>query len=284
LTEAVSTPHDRIRFSRLPYLIRDRAVSYAYSATLLFATAMRPHTEPGRDFLGVAPGFESGIAVGTATRHFLASNGLDTTASDGGVAGLPGSRQEIEEIRALFAAGAGTVGRFLYDRSSVLLGRDATEDAVYHVGLQHFRYVHFATHGFANESDGRLSGLLLSPPRANEGPDGILRADETYGLELNADLVVLSACETGIGKLDDGRGIMGLSRGFLFAGARNLVVSLWPSDDFGTKYLMVAFYRHLLSGASIRDAMRAAKLELVAMGDVIAKPYYWSPFIQIGSG
>ena len=120
----------------------------------------------------------------------------------------------------------------------------------------------------------------------------MLFLNEVYNLELNADLVTLSACESGIGKSVKGEGLLSLSRGFLYAGAKNLVVSLWKADDQATSELMLAFYQELLKGKSKAEALREAKLQLLEhewqkgearhLGTEYADPSCWASFILVG--
>ena len=107
-----------------------------------------------------------------------------------------------------------------------------------------------------------------------------------FHLKLDADLVVLSACETGLGKLEKGEGMIGLTRGFLYAGARSLVVSLWKVNDTSTSVLMERFYRHLQEGKPKAEALRLAKLSLKNDPDMPAlhDPFHWAPFILVGEG
>lgn len=285
LTKPFNGSYNRANFRDLPYVIKDRAVSYAYSSTLLHHSMTRVRDEPTKDFFAVAPVFEQDLELDSKARRFLSFNGIDTTASYGIVQFLPGTRDEVLGIEQMFKASAGLLGQFVYNKSEVLIEKEATEAALKAAQLGDYRYVHFATHSFVNERDGKLSGMLLLPDHTgrNDSEDGVLYSDETYSLDLNADLVVLSACETGIGNIAIGEGITGFSRGFIIAGAKNLVVSLWPSDDAGTKFLMLEFYYNILKGESIKNALRLAKLELIDRGGIIAKPYFWSPFIQIGA-
>jgi CHAT domain-containing protein len=109
----------------------------------------------------------------------------------------------------------------------------------------------------------------------------VLYSGEIYNLTLDADLVVLSACESGLGKVVRGEGILGLTRGFLYAGARNVVVSLWQVADKSTADLMVEFYRNVLNGESFSAALRNAKLALIKAGKY-AYPLEWSPFVLVG--
>jgi len=114
--------------------------------------------------------------------------------------------------------------------------------------------------------------------------DGFLHTNEVFNLNLNADLVVLSACETGLGKLRNGEGMIGISRGFLFAGVPSLVASLWQVDDESTAIIMKGFYEYLKKGLNKSQALRHAKLDYIAASPNQGKdPYYWAPFILSGN-
>ena len=137
------------------------------------------------------------------------------------------------------------------------------------------RYVHLASHGKFQSADPLKSYLLLSPDKDN---DGVLSVDEIYGLRLNADLVALSACETGLGRGNAGDDLVGFSRGFFFAGARALLASYWAVDDAATADLMRAFYANLARGDKA-EALRRAQLELMAARP---EPFYWAAFYLAG--
>ena len=141
--------------------------------------------------------------------------------------------------------------------------------------------MHFATHGLLNEKNPRLSGLVLARDDTSK-EDGVLRLGEVYNLRLAADLVVLSACETGLGQVARGEGTIGLTRGFLYAGAASALVSLWQVSDATTSDLMVDFYDAMLRGTDKPTALREAKRRLIRRQPEYAKPYYWAPFILIG--
>lgn len=111
--------------------------------------------------------------------------------------------------------------------------------------------------------------------------DGVLYADETYNLDLNADLVVLSSCESGLGKLAEGEGFLALTRGFLYSGARNILFSLWKINDRETCDLMVDFYKYYLNGDDFSKALRKAKLNMLK-NPKTAKPGLWGGFILVG--
>jgi len=159
--------------------------------------------------------------------------------------------------------------------SKVLLRKEATVEAFMKYAGQ-FHYIHFATHSQFDASSPLKSALLLAPER---GSNGMLTADIIYSLELNADLVTLSACETGLSKIANGDDLIGLSRGFLYAGARSIVASLWEVDDQSTSLLMETFYREL-GKQDKREALRTAQLETKQR---YPHPYYWAPFQLTGN-
>ena len=174
--------------------------------------------------------------------------------------------------------------------SSLILGAAANEANVKALSkrgdLKRARYVHFATHGVLGSDDGLQPGLVLSlagnsGQRDEDGglDDGYLRLDEVTRLQLNADLVVLSACRTGQGRMHRGEGVTGLARAFLFAGSRGVVSSLWSVDDRETANFMTSFYGGLQNKQSAADALRAAKLKMIQDGK---PPFYWAPFVLMG--
>ena len=149
--------------------------------------------------------------------------------------------------------------------------------------LGRYRYVHFATHGYFDSQRPSLSALVLSlVDEQGRKQDGFLRANEIYNLRLPAELVVLSACQTGLGKEVKGEGLVGLTRGFMYAGAARVVVSLWSVNDRATSELMQKFYRGMLrDGQRPAAALRAAQVELWRQ-QKWQSPYYWSAFTLQG--
>jgi CHAT domain-containing protein len=141
--------------------------------------------------------------------------------------------------------------------------------------------VHFSTHGYLNEARPKFSGLVLSLPRSELQEDGLLSAYEIFNLKLNADLVVLSACETGLGKEVKGEGLMSLTRAFMYAGTPSVVVSLWNVNDQSAADLMIRFYRNLQTGMTKGEALRQAQLETIRDNGF---PFFWAPFVLIGKG
>jgi CHAT domain-containing protein len=149
--------------------------------------------------------------------------------------------------------------------------------------LSHYRILHFATHGLLNSAYPELSGLVLSLiDEDGRAQDGFLRMHEIYNLRLSAEVVVLSACQTGLGKEIRGEGLIGLTRGFMYAGAQRVVASLWQVDDSATAELMKRFYRGMLKdGQRPASALRAAQLEMLRQKPW-SSPYYWAPFVMQG--
>ncbi|MFY0607779.1 MAG: CHAT domain-containing protein [Cyclobacteriaceae bacterium] len=236
----------------IKYLLEEYAISYDYAASLL------------NEKLNKQPGTGKGI---------LLSAPVTFDNNDLKMVPLPGSQQEVKEIRYLFLGDE--------DRPDVILKADASESNLKSEMISKYKYLHFATHGIVHESKPELSRIFLSPDEQN---DGSLYSGEIYNLDINADLVALSACETGLGKIEKGEGIIGLSRSLMYAGAKNMMVSLWQVSDASTSQLMIEFYRqhlHHSSNMSFADDLRKAKLMLLK-DETYSDPYYWAPFILIG--
>jgi len=184
---------------------------------------------------------------------------------------LPHARREARGIARTLAWHSGIC---------LLKGKSATEEAIKSQDLSRYSIIHLAAHGISDETMPMRSAIVLGP---GEKEDGFLQMREILGLELDADLVVLSGCGTGRGKLQKGEGVLGLTRAFLAAGTRSLVVSLWNVDDRSTSFLMEAFYGNLKEGQGKAEALRRAKVSLMEMEDGrYAHPYYWAPFVLIG--
>jgi CHAT domain-containing protein len=186
---------------------------------------------------------------------------------------LPFTRQEAEQILALAPAGAGMKA----------LDFEASRATATSEQLSQYRYVHFATHGLADSERPELSTIVLSLfDEQGRTQDGFLRAHEVYNLNLPAEMVTLSACETGLGKLTRGEGLVSLTRGFMYAGAARVVISLWSVNDQATAELMTKFYRRVLVGGERpAAALRAAQIEMWRDKRWEA-PYYWAAFTLQG--
>jgi CHAT domain-containing protein len=149
--------------------------------------------------------------------------------------------------------------------------------------LDRYGVLHFATHGLLDAARPQFSGLALSLGLGQERDDGFLQVDEVFNLRLGDPLVMLSACETGLGELKRGDGVSGLTRAFMYAGAPTVGVSLWSVSDKATAELMSGFYKRLLAGEgpSASEALRASQLEMIAGGQ-FNSPFYWAPFVLVG--
>ncbi len=312
------------------YLLHHGALTHVPSAAAWLVLARRPTAQ----WLN-APRHGPFVAIGDPRRGAASGGGdpdaerfeIDVAFHDGAVtftadhpelsvlADLKHSRRELRGIAGMMTAGA----------TEVLLGQEATEDKLRSAGLEQARYVHFATHGLTDaqpmlplglleqlgqEAAARLvrraPALVLSRNPADQG-DGLLRLDEILALDLDAELVVLSACSTGRGWQQMGASAYGLGGAFLIAGGRRAVASLWSVSDKATSALMVSFYRQILGGAAPDEAMRRAQLEALSgrkapvggirgveavtneapsarpRGRSAARtPFYWAPFVVIG--
>jgi CHAT domain-containing protein len=188
------------------------------------------------------------------------------------LARLPFSRAEAAAISSL-APGAVTT----------FVGAEATRDRVIGQALADYRFVHFATHGIVNQEVPSLSSLVLSlVDRAGKARDGSVMLPDVYDMTLNADVVVLSGCQTALGKDIRGEGPIGLARAFMYAGATRVVASLWHVDDLATAELMKRFYRGMLAGKlTPAAALRAAQLEMAGTPRW-RSPYYWAAFVLQG--
>jgi CHAT domain-containing protein/Tfp pilus assembly protein PilF len=200
---------------------------------------------------------------------------LKKTLRDSGISltPLPGSRREAEKIISLVSPST----------AQLKTGFDANRLNATAPDLSQYRIIHFATHGILNSTNPELSGLVLSLFDKNGKPqDGFLKLIDIYNLNLPAELVVLSACQTGLGKNIRGEGLVGLTRGFMYAGAKSVLVSQWKVNDESTAELMSLFYTKLLKEKMPpAAALRAAQLEL-RQNPKWQSPYYWAAFTLQG--
>ncbi|MFO7030772.1 hypothetical protein B9T07_12335 [Limnospira fusiformis CCALA 023] len=196
---------------------------------------------------------------------------LEQSARESGILfdRLPFTQTEAEQIVSLFPA----------ESFSKEYGFGATREVATSDKMSQYRIIHYATHGILNSQNPELSGLVLSLVNSEGQPvNGFVRLHDIFNLTLPADLVVLSACETGLGQQVRGEGLVGLTRGFMYAGAARVVVSLWSVDDQATAELMVLFYRYMIdNGLSPAAALRQAQIE-IWQNSQWHSPYYWAGF------
>ena len=191
------------------------------------------------------------------------------------IARLPASRDEANAIASVLRSGDPQAVQ-------VALDFDASRAHVLNEGLTRFRFVHFATHGIVDARQPEMSGLILSlVDRKGRRQDGYLRLGDIYKLKLSADLVVLSSCDSALGKNLESEGTIGLPRGFLYAGAKSVIASLWKVNDDATAALMSRLYARLQKGETPGSALRGAQLEL-AHDEQWSNPYNWAAFVLQG--
>ncbi len=278
LTKSYTTPFNR-DFSKLNYLIRDYEISYHYSSELLRETLLHKNDSKQTSFAGFAPVFSDDkkdlnkIASVIDTNLINYSSLRSIKIQGKKYSSLPETKTEVESIGDLFKSDN-------YP-TEVFINKAATESELKSDNIYRYKFLHLATHGFINEEHPDLSGLVLYDSNDSTKDDGILYAGEVYNLNLNADLLVLSACESGLGKVVKGEGIYGLTRAFFYAGVDNIVVSLWQVTDKSTSVLMINFYKNILNGMDYSSALRKIKLDMIK-GGLYSYPLEWSPFILIG--
>ena len=272
-------PFDSLQDSRRRYVLLSHVVTYAPSATVLYLLRTKPPAHQARmALLGIGGVDYEHNRPATATHNTAADRDPATLLR--GVFDLSG-----DHLKNLPMSGdeVTTAARILGRRSTLLLGRDATEAAFKSQPLADFEILHLAVHGVANTKFPNRAALLLGvDPRGQE--DGLLQTDEISELPLNADLVTLSACDTGVGKIEGEEGVAGLVQAFLFAGARAVVATLWGASDTYSAALMKHFYTHLAKGEDTGSALRQAKLDLLKQFGKDAAPSYWAGFTLVGDG
>lgn len=250
LVQYAPKPSSRVDYVGLSYLLRTYRIRYAHSAGLILEVA---DVRKGKawELGGFAPDYL-------------------TTSKENEWATLAGNQPEVKGIVALIGGKA-------------FLGEAATERAFKETAAN-FGMLHLAMHTRIDDENPLYSGLVFSQDSTAGDlieEDGILYAHEIYTLRLQAELAVLSACETGRGQLARGEGIMSLARAFRFAGCPNIVTSLWQTDDRISRELMHYFYEYLAEGIPKDEALRQAKLQILANSSQ-QHPHYWAAFVLIG--
>jgi CHAT domain-containing protein len=286
-------------FASLGYLVKTNEIVYAPSASVVGAIKQQRAKTNNRAMLIIAdPVFNSNDA--RAKKAPAATAGTDAEvrglgiqsalkdvagdtpgpATNAAMEGLPlarltGTRTEAEQISKLAKASGG--------QADVWLDLDASEENLDTRDMSKYRVIHVATHGLLNAERPQFTGVVLSLV-GNKTRDGFVRTDEVFNLRLGSPLVMLSACETGLGKEKRGEGVMGLTRAFMYAGAPTVGVSLWSVADKSTADLMTDFYQRLLSTSATSTAsgaLRGAQLAMIS-GKKYSAPFYWAPFVLVG--
>jgi len=260
-------------FSAAKFLIEDYNIDYVPSASVLDPALGRANKKISREYLGFGnPSFEN---TGETSLDEVLSTGI-IRLQGYSLRPLPGTETEVKNIREMFK-----------NSGDIYIRKEATEEK-FKSECSSYKYLLLATHGLVNERNPMESSLAFSM-NSRSSEDGFLKASEVLNLDINAELVVLSACETGLGKIRSGEGVVGLTRSFMYAGTPSIVVSLWSVDSSSTARLMEIFYKKLLSGMNKAEALRQAKLELMKESDKLygesvsyRHPFFWAPFVFVG--
>ena len=240
-------------YEKLDYLGKKYALSYSQSASVYLSMLARSSTPEQDTEIKELVAFGDPLYLDQYKR-------------------LEFSGEEVQSIATLFPGGE--VNLFLRENANET---NAKKENI----LPAYKYIHFATHGLVDENNPGRSGLVLSQDKSKP-EDGILRAEEISLMKLNAELVVLSACQTGLGKMIRGEGMIGLSRSFMYAGTSAVVVSLWSVSDQSTNLLMNRFYEnHILHKLSKADALQQARNSMIRES-TYAHPFFWAPFVLTG--
>ncbi len=252
-----------------PYLLHKHQISYCFSATLLGQMMDKKHNvQHTKTLLGMAP-------------FAKISDHINKPQMDSTLRAVTRDLPLRDTLKSLLYSGSEIDSITTLWRGKALYNQDATTNQFLELAPL-YRIIHLATHGKADARSGDYSFLAFNTGKS----DSLylkLYARDLYNVSLNADLVTLSACETGIGQLQKGEGIINLTRAFAFAGAKSIVTSLWSVNDVRTKDLMVLFYKELAKPGMRKDAaLRNAKLKYLSMYNVQADPYFWAGFIAIG--
>lgn len=249
-------------FSTLDYLIKKHNISYAYSATLLIQDLNETQKkQPKNECLAFSYSDPSDTTLG----NYLAMRSFRNEEKQT----LPGTQKEVKEISNVLK-GDYYFGSFANERN-------------FKENAKNYNVLHLALHGEIDDTNPMNSKLIFSQNK-DSLEDNYLHAFELYNLELNADLAVLSACNTGSGKIEKGEGIMSLGRAFSYAGCKSLLISQWELSDIITPKIMKGFYQNLKEGSRKSEALRNAKLAYLKNADnPSANPYYWASLIQLGN-
>jgi CHAT domain-containing protein len=248
----LSRPEDQ-NFRTWPYLVQQHSSLYANSVAV-WMQQRETAADGSANYLGFAPGFHSGVS--SDSRAVLGP--------------LKFNQKEVEEAAKLM-------------KGEVLLGSAASERNLKQLDQRAY-VLHFATHALADEKELMQSRLFFEEDSSSE-EDGILYAQEIYGLRINSPLTVLSACQTGKGPLLRGEGVMSLARAFQYAGSQRVLTTLWQADDRAGSSLNQAFFKELADGVSVEEALQKARIQWLQQSDTYhSHPYFWSAYVMIGSG
>lgn len=258
-------PQNLTDYHLLHYLVNDYNISYNYSAALWKENTEAPSPKNNGQILAMAANYETELDSSVLNKIRLP---VDQWLRKK-LHALPSARKEVETLEKKYQ------GFFAFD--ALASEKTVKEKAA------NFAILHFATHGVLDNKKPMLSSLAFTEDH-DSLESNFWQAYEISKIQLKANLVVLSSCETGFGKFEKGNGIASLSRAFMYAGASSLIVSLWQVNDYATSEIMNILYANLANGMKKDAALRQAKIQYMKSAkDVLAHPAFWSSFIQIGN-
>jgi CHAT domain-containing protein len=253
----------RMNYRKLPYLIRQSAISYAPSATAFVANLKIRNQSNNGKVLAFSPSYGKDNIVLTKTDN--EGQKLSSVLSD-----LNNTSEEIKNISEYFT-------------TKTYIDKEATERNFKQYAPE-FKILHLAMHTLVNNSNPLYSKLVFYSNADNSTEDGMLNASELINMELNAELAVLSSCNTGSGKMQKGEGIMSLARDFFYAGVPGVVMTAWAVEDRSGVVLMKNFYKRIAEGKPRHEALRLAKLDYLEKSDMLTShPHYWASYMNVGA-
>lgn len=259
LSNEVDNKQGPVDFKSLPYMIKSRSISYANSITMLSSLLKRNNVQKEKKILALAP-------------TFIAEN--ETLSEDdtlrGSLGNLAWTSREVELIKQHFP-------------TDIYEGASANENTFKTLAGQ-YSIIHIASHALVDDINPMFSKVALSLNKSDSMNDGYLHTFELINTKLNAEMAVLSACNTGYGTLEEGEGVMSLAQGFFYSGTKSVIMSLWPANDKSTTEIMDKFYEYLSKGHSKDESLLQAKLAYLKASDNIkSHPFYWAQFIANGN-
>lgn len=270
--EALLSSDQEVDFRKMPYLLRDFEITYHYSMSIMAETknnqsnkyaSSNPPRLGKMSFLGIAPVFDRDTLTPSIPSRVFGT--------------LLRSLQEVTTINKYYQQ--------LSLPTSLLVRGSALESSFKRIAQENqIDVIHLSSHSAANSFSPNLSWIaFFNEPDSNTIDDGFLYAGEIYNLALQTDLLVLSSCESGLGQLANGEGMISMNRGFLYAGVSNIMYSVWKVSDRYTSELMISFYKYLLADypnqISYAQALRLAKLDLINKGRFASLPVNWAGFM-----
>ena len=250
-----------MNYKNLPFLIYSHTISYSTSAALQYSGIHKTERKPSHNLLAMAPSYDN-------LTNLKEDGFVDEDGNTVYLLPIPGVDNEISQIRKILSG-------------TSLIGKKTTE-AAFKKQASEYNILHFAMHTLINNEKPMLSKLVFYQD-GDSIEDGMLNTYELFGMDLNAGLAVLSACNTGSGKLLKGEGIMSLARGFMYAGVPGIVMTMWAVEDQASAQIVTSFYSYLDKGMPKDEALRQAKLDMLAEGNMLrSHPYYWAAYVTIG--